>query len=284
MGRKRSTWTRKQKATFIISAISAASVIIAAFVGILPDLLALWQQDDATSTPATFFVTGRVFDADTEMPVSGAKVTLEISPVPLTQYTDEEGAYTFALGSELDGKVSRITVIHEDYQVHTLNVLLSQDKQQIEQIYLSAKQPQPLSQPAEDLPSVGVWQVHYFNNPTLDGAPVYSEVTPAIPNEEGGYTISFNRMQADIPGLAANNYSIRWVGVFDFDEGYYEFHCEHRDGCRTFLDGRVWVDAWWDGPGGHNLARDVSAGQYVVVVEFYDKSGVGFLDLLWRKK
>lgn len=80
--------------------------------------------------------------------------------------------------------------------------------------------------------------------------------------------------------MPAGNYSLRLVGMFEFQQGYFEFHCEHHDVCRIYVDGINWIDAWWDGGGGN----DLSAGSHVVVIEFYDKSGYGLLEVRWRVK
>ena len=146
-------------------------------------------------------------------------------------------------------------------------------------------------EPGADLPHriplvPGVWQIEIFDNPNLNGSPWQVLTQPAVVNTEGGYQISLTpqSLGQHIIGMPANNYSLRLAGEFEFQTGYFEFHCEHHDGCRVFVDGRNWIDAWWDGGGGHDLARDLSAGKHLVVIEFYDKSGYGLLEMRWRIK
>lgn len=132
----------------------------------------------------------------------------------------------------------------------------------------------------------GAWKVEVFDNIHLDGSPLGTFAQPAEANGEGGYQVSFTPqdVRGQFNALPDGNYSLRLAGTFEFQPGYYEFHCEHHDGCRVYVDGRNWIDAWWDGGGGHDLARDLPAGKHVVMVEFYDKSGYGLLEVRWRIK
>lgn len=125
----------------------------------------------------------------------------------------------------------------------------------------------------------------YFSNINLDPPVTYHMEQPAEQNVEGGYIIQIN--SADLHSNAQiplSNFSARFSGLFYFDGGYYEFHCEHHDGCRVYVDGKNWIDAWWDGGGGHDLARDIPTGNHIVSIEFYDKSGLGLLEVYWRIK
>jgi len=135
------------------------------------------------------------------------------------------------------------------------------------------------------LPS-DIWKVEVFDNINLNGVPLFTFTQPAESNSEGGYQISVEPQILRQQGIAipASNCSLRMVGTFEFNPGSFEFHCEHHDGCRVYVDGRNWIDAWWDGGGGNDLARDLSAGKHVVVIEFYDKSGYGLLEVRWRVK
>ncbi len=132
----------------------------------------------------------------------------------------------------------------------------------------------------------GIWKVNVFDNVNLNGAPLFTFTQPAEANSEGGYQVSIQpqALSEQVSALPASNYSLRLVGTFEFQQGYFEFHCEHHDGCRIYVDGINWIDAWWDGGGGNDLARDLSTGKHVVVIEFYDKSGYGLLEVRWRVK
>ncbi|GAB4487573.1 MAG: hypothetical protein OHK0031_11570 [Anaerolineales bacterium] len=151
----------------------------------------------------------------------------------------------------------------------------------------SSPRPSALS-PSATFPPIPaeVWQIQVFDNLNLNGAPLFTFSQPAASNQEGGYQILLTpqALQQQTGVLPANGYSLRLAGEFEFQSGYFEFHCEHHDGCRVYVDGVNWIDAWWDGGGGHDLARDLPAGKHTVVIEFYDKSGYGLLEVRWRLK
>ena len=133
---------------------------------------------------------------------------------------------------------------------------------------------------------LGVWKVDVFDNIDLNGLPLATFTQPAETNTEGGYQVRIESqaLRQQVGDLPASNISLRLVGTFEFPQAYFEFHCEHHDGCRVYVDGLSWIEAWWDGGGGHDLARDLSAGTHAVVIEFYDKSGYGLLEVRWRIK
>jgi len=127
------------------------------------------------------------------------------------------------------------------------------------------------------------WKIDIFNNVNLNGEPFTSSLpVKAIPNDKGGYTLKFEIKDA-LPTRPLNT-SARIYGRFQFDAAEYHFHCEHHDGCRVFVDGQEWIGVWWDGGGGNDLTRPLTAGFHEVMIEFYDKSGWGFLEVWWEKK
>lgn len=140
--------------------------------------------------------------------------------------------------------------------------------------------------PSKDSLSPGIWKIEIFDNINLNGTPVQVFNQPAETNSESGYQLNLSpqSLQEQARQMPKSNYSMRLVGEFEFKTGYFEFHCEHHDGCRIYVDGHNWIDAWWDGDGGNDMARDLSAGKHVVVIEFYDKSGYGLLEIRWRIK
>ena len=273
MARKKGL-TKSQKVTLWVAAIGAIGAIIAALIGIIPDL-----SQRPSTTVALVEYSGRVIDSTSGTPVDGAKVTLDTAPVPIVRYTDSEGVFLFVLPTERLPLSVTITVSHRGYTPYTRNIHLTANNAQLEEIHLEAVT-LPKNPVTQQPVSPGIWLVSVFDNASLEGEPVSRAEIPAKPNGEGGYTLRFDPVQA---GISAP-YSVRWVGLFELSAGTYEFHCKHRDGCRISVDTRVWVDAWWDGAGGHDLARELKAGQHRVIVEFYDKSGVGWLEMIMRKK
>jgi hypothetical protein len=144
----------------------------------------------------------------------------------------------------------------------------------------------PTAAPSQPGLQSGIWKIELYGNLNLDGSPVRVFTLPAEANHEGGYQVSLTPqdLAQRISGMPADNYSLRLAGAFEFQAGYFEFHCEHHDGCRVYVDGYSWIDVWWDGNGGSDMARDLPAGKHIVVIEFYDKSGYGLLEVRWRIK
>jgi hypothetical protein len=272
--------TQAQKITLWVAIIGTIGTIIAAWIAILPDLKKTAQAETPTAE-----YSGRVLDSLNNKPVPQAKVVLDTLPAPTVRYTDTEGVFLFLVSGEQLPLTLKITVSHPDYEPYTRYIHLTGNNFQLEEIYLTplkaTGQTPGNHAPSSNLPeNTGAWLVSIFSNTNLENSPISQKEIPAEPNGEGGYTIRFDPVQE---GISAP-YSVRWVGTFDLPAGTYEFHCEHRDGCRIYVDSTVWVDAWWDGAGGHDLARELSAGKHRIMVEFYDKSGVGWLEVVFRRK
>lgn len=271
--------TKSQKTTLWVAAIGAISMIVAAWIGILPDL-----KKSSSADTTTVEYSGRVLDSLNGQPVEQAKVVLDTVPTPTIRYTDSEGVFLFLVPGKQLPLTVKITISHPNYEQYTRYIHLTESKLQLEEIYLmpadspdhSPDRGQFSVQPEE----TETWFVSIFNNANLENQPVSQTQIPAEPNADGGYTLHFDPIKEGINAP----YSVRWVGLFNLSAGVYEFHCEHRDGCRIYVDSKVWVDAWWDGVGGHDLARELESGQHRIVVEFYDKSGVGWLEVVLRKK
>jgi LysM repeat protein len=278
--------TKKESPTVTSARINRTAVIAVALitlVGTLVGILAiLLKQTSQSSTIETTYV-GHVIDMDNQNPIVKAKVTLDLQGISRIAYTDSEGTYQFqlAISSETAGDVR---VDAQGYQVYTRNISISPDIKTIEDIRLTPQSSSSGSTPSTLL-QLGIWSVDYFPNIQLDAPLAYHTDQPAEQNTEGGYTVQFNSVDLHSnPQIPQSNFSTRLSGLFYFTGGTYEFHCEHHDGCRVYVDGLNWIDAWWDGGGGHDMARDIPAGNHIVSIEFYDKSGLGLLQVQWRIK
>jgi hypothetical protein len=279
---RKTGWTKAQRVTLFVAAIGALGALLAALIGIIPDLL----QKKPSASNDTIEYSGRVLSLANGLPVENAKVTLAIVPLPLIRYTDSEGVYLFSLPASDLPLSAQISVTHPEYAPYTRTLSLERAVRQIEDIRLEPQslnavpETPALQTSAQSTLAINQWQVSYFGNVSLEGTPLAQAQMPLQFNDEGGFTLQFDPVQAGLSGA----YSVRWVALLDLEAGAYELHCEHRDGCRIFVDSSNWIDAWWDGPGGHDLARELSAGPHRIVVEFYDQSGVGYLEVIMRKK
>jgi hypothetical protein len=131
---------------------------------------------------------------------------------------------------------------------------------------------------------LGVWHISYFGNTDLEPPSIFEASLDALADGQDGYVLSQHITDFSVnPNIPSEYRSIQYSGSFYFDGGRYAFHCKHHDGCRVFVDGYNWIDAWWEGEGQHDLARDLPTGIHTVRIEFYDKSGQGYLEVWWER-
>jgi hypothetical protein len=116
-------------------------------------------------------------------------------------------------------------------------------------------------------PTSPVWRAEYFNNPYLVGA-------PTLVRDEANIYYAWGT-GAPAPGIAADNFSVRWTGTIQAPVGAdYTFQTTSDDGVRVWIDGGLLIDQWRDQPATTAAAvRFVSAGAHPVIVEYYDRHG-----------
>jgi Flp pilus assembly pilin Flp len=115
----------------------------------------------------------------------------------------------------------------------------------------------------------------YFNNRTLSEAPVFTRCESAIDNawERGG------------PGNGVNNdnFSIRWTGQFQFEEGTYAFRTTADDGVRVWLNGKNITDAWkYQPPTTYASRQQLSSGIHEVKMEYFEGYSYATAKLRWE--
>lgn len=117
------------------------------------------------------------------------------------------------------------------------------------------------------------WTANYFNNVTLQGSPVFTEMFPTGINVNWG-------MGSPNPAIWRDNWSARFTSSQIFNQGAYEFVVSSDDGVRVFIDG-VLV---WDRFIGRVLTTDrfqlnMNVGIHQVTVEyveFVDQAAIQF--------
>jgi thermitase len=124
----------------------------------------------------------------------------------------------------------------------------------------------------------GPWNSQAWQNKYLAG----------YPNWEGQWTWSdnypyvyFNWGTGAPFGWGGNEFSMRLWKTIHFPGGYYSFHTTHDDGVKVYLDNTVILDAWWDGSGGHDIGKNIPAGDHEVKVEYYENQGDANVNVYW---
>ena len=132
----------------------------------------------------------------------------------------------------------------------------------------------PSSAPPPPPPPSGNWHVEYFNDTHL-GSRCYETW------ENSTYIFKDWEYGAPASGCNSNDFSARFTSDVDFAGGTYSFHLSHDDGARLYVDGQLVVDAWWDGDGGHDGGKALSAGEHQVKIEYYDHNDHARIEAFW---
>lgn len=117
----------------------------------------------------------------------------------------------------------------------------------------------------------------YFGNTNLTGTPTKTTSDPQL-------MFDWSNAYAGRPS-PLTNFSVRWQGNFTFAAGTYNFTTVTSDGMRVFIDGAIVLDKWVDQPPSlYNFRSTMTAGNHLVVVEFYNKTGWPISYLWWSKQ
>ena len=121
---------------------------------------------------------------------------------------------------------------------------------------------------------VGTLKRELFRNKNLEGSPVVSQSTYIDENwgEDGPEK-----------GLV-NNFSIRWTGKLKASTaGTYTLGVKIDDGARLWVDGKLFADAWANGPARVSSSKiDLKAGQVVdIKLEYFEATGFASCQLVW---
>lgn len=111
----------------------------------------------------------------------------------------------------------------------------------------------------------GPWQANYWNNTALAGAPVVLRQDSAINFLWGA--------GSPAPEINSDNFSARWVSVFQLPRGLYFFTSTSDDGMRVWVNDRLLLDQWFD-HGTRTIGQDVfhEGGVLAVRVEYYERN------------
>ena len=120
----------------------------------------------------------------------------------------------------------------------------------------------------------GTWHADFFGNKTLSGQPLMSRGDPVIDFEWGEGVPGF--------GVPFNNFSVRWTRTLTLSAGTYRFDTATDDGVRLKIDGNVVIDDFVEHTlTTHEVDVPLSAGDHVVVMEYFEGFGEATAKLNW---
>ncbi len=110
------------------------------------------------------------------------------------------------------------------------------------------------------------WVAEYFNNTELRGRPALRQVTRRI-FYNWGYGSPSRYIRRD-------NFSARWTWSTAFIPAIYRIYVRMDDGVRVYVDNRLVLDDWREGPARDNFVDVSLAGFQTIRVEYFEKGGL----------
>ncbi|KAA3657479.1 MAG: hypothetical protein DWQ04_27965 [Chloroflexi bacterium] len=122
----------------------------------------------------------------------------------------------------------------------------------------------------------GQFMAEYFNNRNLSG-------DPAIVKCENNINYNWGN-GAPVDGISSNNFSVRWSGQFNFNEGAYHFNATGDDGVRVWVDNKQIVNAWKPQTAATYSSRQtLTSGEHTITMEYYERGGIAVATLGWKE-
>jgi hypothetical protein len=120
------------------------------------------------------------------------------------------------------------------------------------------------------------WYAEFFNNPTLIGSPAATRYDSAIGFDWGS--------GAPHPGIAPDQFSVRWTRQAQLNRGRYRFTSETDDGVRLWIDGTLLIDQWQI-MSRTRFSREITLDQgvHTLRMEVFDGGGAASARLDWER-
>ena len=120
------------------------------------------------------------------------------------------------------------------------------------------------------------WFGEYFNNPNLQGSPVYTR-------DDGASGINFNwSFTTPTLNIGHDNYSVRWTRNMYFPGRPYTFYLTVDDGARLLIDTTLIIDTWQI-QAARTISKvvDLTEGPHQLRLEYFQASGNAQINLTW---
>jgi hypothetical protein len=120
------------------------------------------------------------------------------------------------------------------------------------------------------------WRGEYYGNKRFLG-------TPDLVRQDSAIDFNWKR-GAPSDEFAPDNFAVRWTGHAVLDEATYRFYVVVDDGARLWVDGKLILDAWYDGEA-RTLFADAALkkGTHDIRLEYYESAGEARARLTWEK-
>lgn len=118
------------------------------------------------------------------------------------------------------------------------------------------------------------WYAEFFNNPLLTGSPAATRYDSAINFDWGSGSPQ--------PGIAPDQFSVRWTRQVPLNRGRYRFTTETDDGVRLWIDGALLIDQWQT-MSRTRFSREITLNQglHTIRMEVFDGGGAASARLDW---
>jgi uncharacterized protein YraI len=128
---------------------------------------------------------------------------------------------------------------------------------------------------AEDVRQpTGPWLGEYFNNMTLSGVPALTRWDDRVNFNFGGGSPG--------PGVAADQFSVRWTNNLNLSSGRYRFTAGADDGVRLWVNNQLIIDRWINqATTFYNAEITVPGGVVPVRMEYFEEQGGAEAILSW---
>jgi len=120
------------------------------------------------------------------------------------------------------------------------------------------------------------WTADFYNNTSLSGTAIRQTYNNVTFNWGTGSPIS---------GIGADNWSVRFNTVANFNAGTYRFTINADDAVRLYVHGQLYIDTWNAPQVGQNLTADINlnAGAAGVVIDFRENTGNAYINVSWTQ-